>query len=664
MDTFDESTNRKKAWENFIYNNDISLCKKSIVSDSWKRCRQMNVNYKNGKGTLNTEKYLNKILKDNQNLVNIASPIMRDIYNLIKDTHFVLVLTNKDCDILEILGDKDILRDATALNFAKGSRWSEKKVGTNAIGTCIAIDKPIQIIGEEHYCQKHHLWTCSSSPIHDPDNNLLGCLNMSGSSVNAHSHTLGIVVSAAYSIEKHLELLKSHSLINKSFQSISEGIAILDTDYKIKKVNRIAKRIFSEQNEDIYNIDMKKALSDIISPLNENTSSESSISITDFNFNINGKRFFCSLYVAPIISNNIKSGYVVTFKEMKYVHKTVNTLTRNIAQYTFKDIITNDDSLKKIIQNAKRISKTGCAILIEGESGTGKELFAHAIHNESSFSGGPFVAVNCASFPRDLIESELFGYEKGAFTGALKEGNPGKFELADGGTLLLDEIGELPFDVQAKLLRILDDFKVRRIGGKFEKKLNLRVIAVTNKNLFDEVNRKNFREDLYFRLNVFKIIIPPLRFRKGDIEKCAQYFLNKHNREQPDDNKKYFSDAFLLSINKYDWIGNVRELQNIIERSYYLTDGISIKNSTLPDHIIKKNLYNTFYSQNKTGNIEPIDSIMKDRIIKTIYNCNGDIKNSILELKTSKATFYRNIKKYDIDIKGIQKVLNLRKSQQ
>jgi len=663
MDTFDKSKNRKKAWENFIYNKDISLCKKPIVSDSWKRCHQMNVNYENGTGILNTEESINKILKSNENLINIASPIMKDIYNLIQDTHFVLVLTNKDCDILEILGDEDILKDACMLNFSKGSRWSEKEVGTNAIGTCIAIDKPIQIIGEEHYCKKHHSWTCSSAPIHDPDNNLIGCLNMSGRSANAHSHTLGIVVSAAYSIEKHLELLKSHNLINKSFQSISEGIAILDTDYNIKKVNRVAKRIFSDQNEDIYDIDMKKALSDIIPSLNGNTSSESSVSITDFNFNINHKRFFCSLYVAPILSNNIKSGYVMTFKEMKYVHKTVNKLTQNIAQYTFKDIITNDYPLKKIIENAKRISKTRSTILIEGESGTGKELFAHSIHNESSFSDGPFIAVNCASFPRDLIESELFGYEKGAFTGSLKEGNPGKFELADGGTLLLDEIGELPFEVQAKLLRILDDFKVRRIGGKYEKKLNLRVIAATNKNLFDEVNRKNFREDLYFRLNVFKIIIPPLRFRKGDIEICAQYFLNKHNKEQQDDNKKYFSNDFLRSLNKYDWIGNVRELQNIVERSYYLTDGITIKNSTLPDHIIKENHYSDFYSQNKTDNIESIDSIMKDRIIKTLYNCNGDIKNSILELKTSRATFYRNVKKYEIDIKDIQKVLNLRKSQ-
>lgn len=168
-------------------------------------------------------------------------------------------------------------------------------------------------------------------------------------------------------------------------------------------------------------------------------------------------------------------------------------------------------------------------MLITGESGTGKELFAHSIHNSSNRCKGPFIAINCAALPKDLVESELFGYEKSAFTGASKEGNPGKFELANRGTIFLDEIGELPLEIQSKLLRVLDNHTITRIGGNFERKLDVRVIAATNRNLNEEINKNNFRSDLYYRLNVFNVRLIPLRERTEDIELCADYFLQRLN---------------------------------------------------------------------------------------------------------------------------------------
>ncbi len=211
-------------------------------------------------------------------------------------------------------------------------------------------------------------------------------------------------------------------------------------------------------------------------------------------------------------------------------------------------------------------------------------MFAHSIHNFSSRRKGPFIAINCAALPKDLVESELFGYEKSAFTGASKDGNPGKFELANKGTIFLDEIGELPLEIQSKLLRVLDNHTITRIGGNYERKLDVRVIAATNRNLNEEINKNNFRGDLYYRLNVFNVRLIPLRERPEDIELCADYFLQRLNDKNPGINKSFDKD-FINSIVNYNWPGNVRELENVIQRAYYLSKDEIIKYSFIPEYI-------------------------------------------------------------------------------
>ncbi|MCG8402718.1 MAG: sigma 54-interacting transcriptional regulator, partial [Firmicutes bacterium] len=404
-------------------------------------------------------------------------------------------------------------------------------------------------------------------------------------------HTLGIIVAAAYTIEKQLALLHSNELIQTTFESTSDGIIIIDRDYKINKVNKRAIKILGLENEDIYKLDIREIFRDIDFDFDINYfNGRKSAYFTDCNFYIKGKRISCSVNIVSMITNNEIIGFNLAFKETKYLHRTVNKVTGNIATYTFKNIITRTLKMKRVIGSAKKMARTRGCILLEGESGTGKELFAHAIHNFSSYSNGPFIAMNCASFPKDLIESELFGYEKGAFTGALKEGNPGKFELANGGTIFLDEIAELPLELQAKLLRVVDNLSVRRIGGNYEIKLDVRIIAATNRNLLQEARRKNFRGDLYYRLNVFKLEIPPLRERTGDIELCANYFLRNLNDQHPE-NVKRFSAEFIGYLENYEWIGNVRELQNIIERAYYLCDERIITEDFLPDLILNYSNY-------------------------------------------------------------------------
>jgi transcriptional regulator with PAS, ATPase and Fis domain len=304
--------------------------------------------------------------------------------------------------------------------------------------------------------------------------------------------------------------------------------------------------------------------------------------------------------------------------------------------------------MKKMIDFSKKAAKSDCNILIQGESGTGKELISQSIHNYSNRAKGPFVAVNCASIPSELVESELFGYEKGAFTGASKEGHPGKFELADGGTIFLDEIGELPLDIQSKLLRVLDNGKIVRVGGTFEKQLDVRIIGATNRILKNEISKKNFREDLYYRLSVMEIKTIPLRRRKEDIDLLVNEFINNLNLKSKN-SAVSLKNSYIDELKKYDWPGNIRELKNVVERDYYISEGeiVSI------DFLDSNNNHEKVIEQKllKEGfDIIPLSEIEEKAIRNAIMECNGNIQLAAKLLNIGRATLYRKIKSYGIDV--------------
>jgi len=245
-------------------------------------------------------------------------------------------------------------------------------------------------------------------------------------------------------------------------------------------------------------------------------------------------------------------------------------LERKVADLTrYADLIGQSEEMKEVYKTIEAVAPTDASVLVYGESGTGKELVAHALHDKSSRSEGPFVAVNCAAFPKDILENELFGHEKGAFTGSLKE-KAGCFELADGGTLFLDEVAEMGPDTQVKLLRAIESQRFRRLGGKEEIEVDIRVLAATNRDVHEALREGDFREDLYYRLSVVEIALPPLRDRGGDIELLAQEFLKEFAEEhgkEPDG----FSEDALRFLRAYDWPGNVRELKNAVERAVIMT---------------------------------------------------------------------------------------------
>lgn len=362
------------------------------------------------------------------------------------------------------------------------------------------------------------------------------------------------------------------------------------------------------------------------------------------------------LYIRGIINSKIyysetenKIEAVVFFIDElnQLISSARNIISTNIVT-EFDNIKYVSDNMHEVIRLAKKASKTDSTVLITGESGTGKEVFARALHYDSKRKSEPFIAINCSAIPENLFESELFGYEEGAYTGALKGGHPGKFELANKGTLLLDEIGDMPLSLQPKLLRVLQDSKVMRIGSEGYIDIDVRIIASTNSNLEEKVKNKEFREDLYYRLNVIPIVLPPLRERKEDIELLANHFAQKYSTKL---NKIIygFNNAALKLINNFPWFGNVRELENAIEYAVNMTEKTYIESDSLPLKVRNYNKSN--YCIHTDDDIKSINFLEREEIKKAIkkYGLTAEgISTICSKLDISRATFYRKIKKYNI----------------
>lgn len=331
--------------------------------------------------------------------------------------------------------------------------------------------------------------------------------------------------------------------------------------------------------------------------------------------------------------------------ELSYVKKQLQEI--HGAKYSWDSIIGGSEKMLQANYMARKAAQTNSNVLLLGESGTGKELFAHAIHNGSKRNYGKFVKVNCAAIPSELIESELFGYEEGAFTGARRGGKIGKFELANGGSIFLDEIGDLPVEVQAKLLRVLQEREVERVGGNKTIPIDVRVIAATNKDLEKLVEEGKFREDLYYRLYVMTIEIPPLRERDGDIEDLTQLFVKKLSNQIG----KYISnisDKSIEHLKSHDWPGNVRELENVLERAINLADGDNILPIHLPTYLTQNKKKKNRHGTTTLKNI--IEEAEKEAIINCLESTKGNKLKTAKLLNISRSSLYEKIEKYDIHI--------------
>lgn len=665
------NSNFLQDWENFFINNKKDNLKvRDVILNSWKRSIEYGLN------PLNLNKYvlskddLKRAKNENRNLIDISKPYMNNLHKFVDGAGFVIILTDKSGLILETVNDQSIKKQAEETKLIPGATRDEMIFGTNAIGTCLYENVPIQMVGAEHFYRKHQNWTCSAAPIHGIDGNIIGCLDISGPMEKVHPHTLGMIVAAVDGIEKEFKLkhyLSSLNIKNKQMENIidtmSDGLIFIDKEKKIRLFNPLILDFFNLKEDEFRNKDIMKIdlfCNDII----EEMFTSSNIVDREIFLTINGKSHNFNLNTSIIYrDSNELEGVLVILKESKKINRLVNKVSGSEAHFSFKNLLGKSEKFKECIEIAKLSSKTNSNIILLGESGTGKELFAQAIHNHSDRKNGPFISINCGALPRGLIESELFGYEGGSFTGSKKNGRPGKFELANGGTIFLDEIGDTPLDVQVTLLRVLQNKEVTRIGGSKSKKIDVRVISATNKNLLEEIKSNSFRADLFYRINVFSINIPPLRERKDDIVLLLENFIKEYSLQSNQEIKSLSLDAKKFLIN-YNWPGNVRELENIVERTVYTTTKNIIEIYNLPKYISEFEIENDFEDRNNDSNIS--DDLIsttnkeikpqnekkseKEKIIEILIENKGNATKATENLGFSRRTLYRKIKKYNIDI--------------
>lgn len=384
----------------------------------------------------------------------------------------------------------------------------------------------------------------------------------------------------------------SYSMFRTIINSSSNGIITIDNKGIIQQINNQAYQFFHLSTIDAvkgHSIDIVNKNFKWKQAMDENGVHEEVLKLND------GRNFF--IQYTPILVDTENSGLVIIVKNSEEILKEETKIRYSLrekgltAKYSFSNIIGKSDIIKENIKMANKYSKVDSNVLIIGETGTGKELFAHSIHQASNRSNEPFVAINCAALPESLLESELFGYEAGSFSGASKNGKMGLFELAHKGTIFLDEIGEIPMALQAKLLRVLQEHEIRRIGGNSVQPIDVRVISATNINIEKQIEEGKFRSDLYYRLNLLDIYIPPLRERQNDIQEMVDFYLNKFSCNMKKSPAKLTKEAAQI-LTSYSWPGNVRELRNICERLVVLNDKNEITKEDLKQFKIFQNITN------------------------------------------------------------------------
>ena len=626
----------------------MSVNNRELIKASHERSREFGIleNQKKSKKILGRAS-LDSLLIKRSELINVANSFLLQLYNFVKESDFIVVLTDEEGCILCVFGNEDMLGKASKNALVPGAYMAEEHIGTNGMGTALYEGKPLQVSGEEHYVQIFHQWTCSGAPIRDYEGKIIGCLDLTGRKELVNSHTLGMVAAAANAIEGMLKLKRyanKAAMNNQYVESILNSLpsAIFTTNFQgdVKLANRYIEPILGYTEAEFKKINISKLLNNwksIISRINRNEN----IVQEDMYMDLVVNKIEVNLSAYPI-SNPYKEILEIVFviKDVKKMRKLASRVIGSKAVYTFDKVIGRDVNFLKTVKFARKMADSKSTILITGESGTGKEIFAQSIHNLSNRREESFVALNCGAIPKNLIESELFGYVEVAFTGAKLGGQIGKFEIADGGTLFLDEIGEMPYELQIRLLRVIEEGVIRRVGGTDEIPIDVRIIAATNKNLKEEMEKGNFRKDLYYRLNVLPIKLPPLRERRTDIPLLIEYFMERKSKKL---NRKmvHLTEEQIETLIAYDWPGNVRELENFVELAVN-TEGIPISISGRVD--------STGASERcfKDLTLEEMETL---HIKDVLRQHDGNISHTASVLGIGRNTLYRKIEKYGIGVK-------------
>jgi PAS domain S-box len=458
-------------------------------------------------------------------------------------------------------------------------------------------------------------------------------------------HLVELISGKLNEMELHKRLKTVAKQLNNFFDSVHEGIVAIDYNGKITHVNRSAENLLMVNANQLNGNYIEELFSGItMSKLLEMTSPYIEQDIFYKSKKSSHQTLHFMSTITEVKYGEEVSGFVISIRSIGEMRKLAGRIMREERKYTFDGILGQSIVITDIKKKMCRVATTDSTILITGESGTGKELFARAIHQESLRKHAPFIAVNCGAIPENLLESELFGYEDGAFTGARRAGKLGKFELANGGTILLDEIGDMPLHLQVKLLRVLQDYKIERVGGTKPFPVDIRIIAATNRDLEEMIQANQFRSDLFYRLSVIPFHIPPLRERKEDLELLIHCFIKKYNLIFEKNIQGYTKDA-LVRMFEYPWPGNIRELENTIEYCANVCPDLLIDVTYLPDRILKHVM--TLPPTQPQKRIQSIADLERNALIEALnrFGPGSRAKESAAKsLGMSRSTLYRKIK--------------------
>lgn len=642
-----------KQWERFVRGQPVDVAViRPMVYQSWQRSRDYGVDPW-WPVAPPVPAQLAERLKLSADLVETAWPFVEMVAKIVSGSGMRFDLFDGDGYILKTLGDAEVLQRSRQAGFVPGANIAEHKAGTNAMALALIHNKICQVSGPEHYNALIREMNCSAVPIHDASGKIIGVVNILNYDREKNRETHGLAISLGETIENRLALKKtiddltvSRDTMSKIMEYLPHGLAYINRDGVLERYNRKLLQLLNLTHM-ADSGDASAAITRYLYAM-DCWQQEQDIERREVLLTV-GRKTRSFLLSTRSIRN--QQGKLLIIEDTDSLLRLHTSLRGNRAIYQFSDIIGESKEIKLAKALAQRVASSTSAVLIYGESGTGKEVFAQSIHNASPRRHKPFMAINCGAIPSELIESELFGYEPGAFTGALKGGKPGKFEVASGGTLFLDEVENMPLNVQIKLLRALSTHKITRLGGTEEIPIDVRLISATKKDLLKEADEGNFRDDLYYRINVVTIKLPALRERGRDIRLLAEYYLKEYAKQfclariQAD-------EEFFQALSHYAWRGNVRELKNVIERTLLLADNAdTLTLQHLPEKIVsayrfkrtKNELVRELTEADaKDGNILKVAEEIAIRL--ALEQAKGNLARTAKRLGIARSTLYQKIR--------------------
>lgn len=632
-----------QAWERFVSGEAMvpSNVPKHVLS-SWQRSRRLGVEPGSRMAPLAARGLdeLEQLKLRHRDLMWAAQGIFLASAHLLAKSGSIMLLTDPTGIVLESSGDARTLDEAQGIHLINGGNWNESVVGTNGIGTALATGSPVQVHAAQHFCEGIKAWTCAAAPIYLPGlDQLLGVIDISGPPETFQVNNLALAVACARQIEavlaeracrEHNQLLEA--CLNHGGRADAAAMLALDRNARIVHSSG---QLPPELATHLVNSLQGRHMTVWGTRLPDGLLSEW----------LHPVRVEGSPIGALLVVPRRSAGRVLKAPDPAVASKPSAVIDDGAVSASgcgIPGMVGRSDAFRVATDRATLLGRRRVAVLVQGETGVGKELFAQAIH-DTEHRGGPFVAFNCGAATRELIGSELFGHVRGAFTGATNEGRAGRLELAHNGTLCLDEIGELPLDLQPVLLRTLEDGIVYRLGDSTPRKVDVRLVAMTNRDLLHEVESGRFRRDLYHRISVTQIHVPPLREREGDLELLIEHYvrtLAQRHGVPP----RVFDEDVLSVLRRYAWPGNVRELRNLVESLLLTSDDEVVRRDELPRELLTASEHPA-----PDADMTRLESTERLTILKAIESVHGNLAQAARVLGISRSTLYRKVERYRLE---------------